>query len=387
MTTIYSGALQPKKKYELQALAADLGLDNTGTKDDVQERIKNHLAAHQELSQDERFVGLYSRKKTTRGLKESSAQPPDVPSVDDTQHVMTTRRSSQRVFPSPDPKHKRTAVPEPEPETEQPVAELPPPPSSPVRSIVAAFNKAVAAAPEAEVVKQIVEERGKQAYAEADRALINAKTFLSNAKNISTITIFAELLFAIYTFVPWAYYDIPLNAPYRTHFDGIIPPGAPNGAPLVSTRIMHVPYPPSWFLQTLWPYTTVLLWLIPTVILPQLIGTLVSFRPATHGAVKGDGEATEVRQAGGEADPLTAAIIRVACVFAGDWGLDWKTIGINKKWRVLGSAVAAAFALAEAVGERKAALLAAGVIEEEAEEEEEPQERALTLRRRAVKST
>lgn len=181
--------------------------------------------------------------------------------------------------------------------------------------------------------------------------------------------------------------QVPLNAPYRTHYDGPIPPvGNPTGAPLVSTRILHVPYPPGWFLQTLWPYTTLLLWLIPTVILPQLIGTLVSFRPATHGAVKRDGEATEVRQAGGEADPLTAAIIRVACVFAGDWGLDWSTVGINKKWRVLGSSVAAAFALAEAVGERKAALLAAGVIEEEAEEEEETQERALTLRRRPFKS-
>lgn len=96
---------------------------------------------------------------------------------------MTTRRSSQRVFPSPDPKHKRTSAvipePEPQPETEQAVAELPPPPSSPVRSMIAAFNKAVAAAPEAEVVKQIVEERGKQAYAEADRALINARTVRS----------------------------------------------------------------------------------------------------------------------------------------------------------------------------------------------------------------
>lgn len=69
MTTIYSGALHPKKKHELQALAADLGLDNTGTKDDVQERIKTHLASHQELSQDERFAGLYSRKKVSRAIK------------------------------------------------------------------------------------------------------------------------------------------------------------------------------------------------------------------------------------------------------------------------------------------------------------------------------
>lgn len=89
---------------------------------------------------------------------------------------MTTRRGTQRVFPSPDSKHKHTDVPDPEPEAGQAVAQHPPLPSSPVRSMIATFNKVVASAPEAEVVKQIVEERGKQAYAEADRALVNART-------------------------------------------------------------------------------------------------------------------------------------------------------------------------------------------------------------------
>lgn len=62
MATIYSGALAPKKKQDLQELAADLQIDSTGTKDDIQERIKAHLTAHPDLSQHPRFSGLYPAK-------------------------------------------------------------------------------------------------------------------------------------------------------------------------------------------------------------------------------------------------------------------------------------------------------------------------------------
>lgn len=62
---IYTGALQPKKKSELQDLATELGLDTAGTKDDIAERIKTHLADNQILAQDERFAGLYGRRKKT----------------------------------------------------------------------------------------------------------------------------------------------------------------------------------------------------------------------------------------------------------------------------------------------------------------------------------
>lgn len=70
MSATWSGALQPKKKEELQEIAAALDLDSNGTKYDILERIKTHLAAYQQHSQDPRFAGLYSKRKpSTRAVK------------------------------------------------------------------------------------------------------------------------------------------------------------------------------------------------------------------------------------------------------------------------------------------------------------------------------
>lgn len=65
MPSIYSGALQPKKKVELQQIAEALSLATTGTKDDIQTRIKDHLDLH-DLSDDPQFGGLYAAKRKTR---------------------------------------------------------------------------------------------------------------------------------------------------------------------------------------------------------------------------------------------------------------------------------------------------------------------------------
>lgn len=65
MPPVYSGALQPKKKGELQVIADALSLATTGTKDDIQTRIKEHLDAH-DLSDDPQFGGLYVGKRKTR---------------------------------------------------------------------------------------------------------------------------------------------------------------------------------------------------------------------------------------------------------------------------------------------------------------------------------
>lgn len=70
MPSIYSGALQPKKKSELQEIAEALSLATTGTKDDIQTRIKEHLDAH-DLSESPQFGGLYVGKRKAR--KEEAA--------------------------------------------------------------------------------------------------------------------------------------------------------------------------------------------------------------------------------------------------------------------------------------------------------------------------
>ena len=136
------------------------------------------------------------------------------------------------------------------------------------------------------------------------------------------------------------YFQVPLNAPYTTTAPG--PPYAPAETPYSGvSRILPVPYPPGEYLMGSSLYLTLLIWSIPNLIIPQVVGSLISFKP--------DGE---VQQG---PDALTAAITRIACVIAGDWGLgDWRQhLGITQKWRLLGASVAGAFALAEAIGERK----------------------------------
>lgn len=67
MAPVYSGALQPKKKSELQEIAEALSLATTGTKDDLQARIKEYLDVH-DLSDDPQFGGLYvvGKRKTRK---------------------------------------------------------------------------------------------------------------------------------------------------------------------------------------------------------------------------------------------------------------------------------------------------------------------------------
>jgi hypothetical protein len=60
----YSGSLQPKKKAELQQIAAALRLSDQGTKEELQNRIKKHLDNNQGTLEDEpAFAGLFGRRK------------------------------------------------------------------------------------------------------------------------------------------------------------------------------------------------------------------------------------------------------------------------------------------------------------------------------------
>lgn len=69
----YSGALAPKKKSELQQIAIALKLSSSGTKDELQARIKKHLDNNQDaLEDDPTFTGLFGRRK-------KSVQPQAVP--------------------------------------------------------------------------------------------------------------------------------------------------------------------------------------------------------------------------------------------------------------------------------------------------------------------
>jgi hypothetical protein len=63
-TRSFSGALQPKKKGELQEIAVALRLSDQGNKEELQNRIRLHLDKHQNtLEDDPVFAGLFGRRK------------------------------------------------------------------------------------------------------------------------------------------------------------------------------------------------------------------------------------------------------------------------------------------------------------------------------------
>jgi hypothetical protein len=70
-TIAFSGALQPKKKAELQEIATALQISDHGTKEELQNRIKAHLDKHQtKLEEEPAFAGLFGRVKRRRGGSE-----------------------------------------------------------------------------------------------------------------------------------------------------------------------------------------------------------------------------------------------------------------------------------------------------------------------------
>lgn len=65
MPSVYSGALQPKKKSELLDIAGALKLPTNGTKEDLHTRIRGHLDTY-DLSESHQFGGLYLAKRKAR---------------------------------------------------------------------------------------------------------------------------------------------------------------------------------------------------------------------------------------------------------------------------------------------------------------------------------
>lgn len=63
MPPIFAGSIQTKKKGELQDIANALHLDDRGTKDELQTRIKKYLDNNQDLEDDPAFAGLFGRRK------------------------------------------------------------------------------------------------------------------------------------------------------------------------------------------------------------------------------------------------------------------------------------------------------------------------------------
>jgi hypothetical protein len=65
--------LKSKKKPELQAIAAELGIDTDGNKADLEMRISEHMSSHSELQHDPKFRKIYEQITGSSSAGPSSA--------------------------------------------------------------------------------------------------------------------------------------------------------------------------------------------------------------------------------------------------------------------------------------------------------------------------
>ncbi|KAG8753479.1 hypothetical protein FRC14_006007 [Serendipita sp. 396] len=304
MTSVqYSGPLPAKKKSDLQEIAEKLSIDSSGTKDDLQTKIKAHLDSH-DLSEDPTFSGLYPAKKKMM-RKESSIMQKSVASEDDL--AVLKRKVSGRRKQTPPPSA---------PEGESAGVLTAPP--SPVRALIANVDAAISnAIPDAQALVQVAEKTGSKLQARLVTTFDRSREFLSNATNIASVTVLFEFLFILYVMVPWQYYELPVDKPG-------------------SSGAVSIPYPPISYLLSGHLYKQLVYWSLPTVVVPQIAGSLISFSTPRK-----------------DVDPLSAGIVKLALAIIMDeswFAVQGRTIG---QWRVVGSAASLAFALAEATEERR----------------------------------
>jgi hypothetical protein len=110
---------------------------------------------------------------------------------------------------------------------------------------------------------------------------------------------------------------------------------------------------PTWVVfRTSIFWSTIGHWAIPSLIIPALLGTLISFHPATSARSQATGDRPP-KPALIPFDPLTASIIRLAAQIAYPFGPEGPKAHIvdviGFRWRVLSAAVGVAFAFAEAI--------------------------------------
>jgi hypothetical protein len=112
---------------------------------------------------------------------------------------------------------------------------------------------------------------------------------------------------------------------------------------------INVYYAPLAVFQTYAFWMTVMHWALPTLVIPAIVGNLISFSPQSHGVQSPTTESPV------PFDPLTAAIIRLAAQVAWPFPAfekDLDLLGLDvlgPRARIFNAAVGLAFAFAEAI--------------------------------------
>ncbi|KAG6902920.1 hypothetical protein C0995_009311 [Termitomyces sp. Mi166 len=332
---VFAGALMPKKKQELQEIALALKISDGGTKDDLMNRIKRHLELNPDLEEDPSFSGLFGSRRRR------SVQPQTV--IIHPQAKPNSR--GRRVVPL-DPVRESTPVNDlrdvsmflknpvspfdetPEQSPQQAVvitpSSLPALPPSPVKSIV----QQLSVAPNVEALTLKIKEN--ELLQNSVELLEQFRGFLSNSRNVWSATAVVEYIYIIYAVIPWKTGKVPLFQ--------------------VQDTAVALPYfyPPSSVFRTYAFWMVILHWALPTVVLPVIAGSLISFTPKPASRSKSPDSPDSTTPF----DPLTAAIIRLAVQVNYPYasvpvqGVD--VLGWN--WRVWNAAVGLLFAFSEKLG-------------------------------------
>ncbi|EJD05244.1 uncharacterized protein FOMMEDRAFT_18850 [Fomitiporia mediterranea MF3/22] len=321
MSTIFSGSLQVKKKGDLQEIAQALGIDDRGTREVLQERIKKHLDDNSgELEGDPAFAGLYT---TRGGRRQRSVQPTHTSSTYVAEAPKFTPIAEERAMTPPP----STTI------AESRVSLSPMALASPARR--SPRNIPLPSSPAKSVVEEVKEQPVPQAALGVQRNFVGnvlqkvafTRAYLSNSRNIFVLSTALEFLAILY--------NIHVNSVFP------IPPIYTSSQPALSATALATMY-----------------WGIPTIVLPAIIGYLVSFSSPSPAPPHSPPSREQW-----QFDVLSAAIIRVAANFVNVFP---KMVFVEKrdvevarsldvlgvKWRVVSSGVVLAFAFAEAVVRR-----------------------------------
>lgn len=217
--SVFSGALPPKKKFELQEIAVELGLNDGGTKDELVTRLKKHLDLNQDLLEDNpSFSGLYTRRKKsvqphiapssrlvpteTTAMKTTSSKSPfgrRVTALDPVREStpVTDLRDVSMYLKHPLSPTNSTPNQSPRPIDVTTPSSLPPLPPSPVGSSaeqapnMLTVNVAIPQIPRHDIILRSREH------------LSDVRTFLSNSRNIWSLTAVLEIFLVVCKIVPW----------------------------------------------------------------------------------------------------------------------------------------------------------------------------------------
>ncbi|KIM56254.1 hypothetical protein SCLCIDRAFT_133118 [Scleroderma citrinum Foug A] len=352
--TTYSGALQPKKKAELLEIALALDISEKGTKEEIQARIKKHLDDNPHLGDNPAFTGLFGRRKrsvqphlpsscsvpssTSESAADAVAKKTGVSvKTNGPVHTRASRRSAvldavREGTPVPEAREVSMMFKNPPLSPEEPTSTLiatqtpsrgiaGPLVTSTPRSVLRNIPK-----PSIQLATSAFQRIQTDTRQTANKLLLASRLVLSNSTNVWLISVLLELLYILYIVIPWKTIEVILF-------------------PVASNLGFSIYYPPlaTFASPTFW--MILIHWAGPSIIIPAIFGSLVSFHPAISSTARAPRASFF--------DPLTASVIRVAAQYAYPYDALKHTTEcidiLGPKWRLLDASVAAALAFAEAI--------------------------------------